>query len=52
MTYNVWEYELEYIENLLTHDIRNNSAWNHRYFVLSKSPKNLSDPQVLDQEIM
>jgi len=33
----VWDGELDYVERLLTEDIRNNSAWSHRYFVLFSS---------------
>lgn len=32
--FNLWEGELEFVETLLTQDIRNNSAWNHRYTVI------------------
>lgn len=27
---------LAYVDELLDEDIRNNSAWNHRYFIISK----------------
>lgn len=30
----LWNTELPYIESLLASDIRNNSAWNHRWFVV------------------
>ncbi|XP_051116658.1 protein farnesyltransferase/geranylgeranyltransferase type-1 subunit alpha [Andrographis paniculata] len=33
-----WEDELSYCDELLEDDIFNNSAWNQRYFVVSKSP--------------
>ncbi|GAA5945260.1 hypothetical protein JCM1841_000945, partial [Sporobolomyces salmonicolor] len=33
----VWQGELEYVDKLLTEDIRNNSAWNHRFFVCFES---------------
>lgn len=33
-----WENELEYCRELLEVDIFNNSAWNQRYFVITKSP--------------
>ncbi|KAL8843523.1 MAG: hypothetical protein Q9170_000027 [Blastenia crenularia] len=32
--FSLWDTELPYIEDLLTADVRNNSAWNHRWFVL------------------
>ena len=28
---------LAFVDKLLTDDVWNNSAWNHRYFVLSKT---------------
>ena len=28
----LWDGELDYVESLLDDDIRNNSAWNHRWF--------------------
>ncbi|XP_020089436.1 protein farnesyltransferase/geranylgeranyltransferase type-1 subunit alpha [Ananas comosus] len=33
-----WENELDYCHQLLEDDIFNNSAWNQRYFVITKSP--------------
>ena len=36
-TYNVWDKELEFIDEKLNEDFRNNSAWNHRYFVISNT---------------
>merc|ERR1712232_1240541 len=36
----MWDCELEFVEDLLLDDIRNNSAWNHRYTVV----KHLSWP--------
>ena len=33
----VWAGELEYVERLLDSDVRNNSAWNHRFFVAFES---------------
>lgn len=32
-----WKYELEYTEFLINSDLRNNSAWTHRFFVLVHS---------------
>lgn len=32
--FELWDTELPDIEQLLVRDIRNNSAWNHRYFVV------------------
>ena len=36
--FNLWESELEYTTSMLTKDVRNNSAWNQRLFVLGKGP--------------
>jgi protein farnesyltransferase/geranylgeranyltransferase type-1 subunit alpha len=33
----VWAGELPYVEQLLKHDVRNNSAWHHRFFVVFTS---------------
>ncbi|NP_001141523.1 protein farnesyltransferase/geranylgeranyltransferase type I alphasubunit isoform X1 [Zea mays] len=33
-----WETELEYCDHLLKEDVFNNSAWNQRYFVITRSP--------------
>lgn len=35
--FNLWDGELDYIEQLLARDVRNNSAWNQRYFVVSNT---------------
>ncbi len=32
--FSLWDAELPYIEELLRADVRNNSAWNHRWFVV------------------
>eukprot|EP00026_Physarum_polycephalum_P002063 Phypoly_transcript_02067.p2 GENE.Phypoly_transcript_02067~~Phypoly_transcript_02067.p2 ORF type:complete len:301 (+),score=63.78 Phypoly_transcript_02067:94-903(+) len=48
-TYGLWENELEYIDNSLKLDLRNNSAWNQRYFVVSKWKK--LTPEVIKDEI-
>ncbi|KAL4193869.1 hypothetical protein AMTRI_Chr06g179080 [Amborella trichopoda] len=34
-----WEDELQYCQQLLEDDIFNNSAWNQRYFVITRSPQ-------------
>lgn len=36
-TFNLFENELDYVEQLLEDDIRNNSAWNQRYFVVKQT---------------
>lgn len=33
-----WEDELDYCHHLLEEDVFNNSAWNQRYFVITRSP--------------
>jgi len=33
--FNLWDNELEFVDKLLSLDMRNNSAWNQRYFVIS-----------------
>jgi protein farnesyltransferase/geranylgeranyltransferase type-1 subunit alpha len=37
-TFALWSNELQEMDRLITQDVRNNSAWNHRYFVLSEGP--------------
>jgi protein farnesyltransferase/geranylgeranyltransferase type-1 subunit alpha len=48
-TFGMWEKEMEVIENLLKEDHRNNSVWNHRYFVISKTTP--LDRQTKQQEV-
>lgn len=48
--YKLWDKELEFVENLLEDDVRNNSAWNQRHFVISHTT-GFSDPAVLEKEI-
>jgi len=31
---SLWQGELDFVDNMLTEDIRNNSAWHHRFFVV------------------
>lgn len=37
-TFDLWAQELEYVEKLIKEDVRNNSAWNQRFFITSKDP--------------
>ncbi|KAF8961814.1 hypothetical protein BDZ97DRAFT_1176015 [Flammula alnicola] len=30
----IWAAELDFVDAMLTHDVRNNSAWHHRFFVV------------------
>lgn len=48
--YKLWDNELEFVENLLEDDVRNNSAWNQRHFVISHTT-GFSDPALLEKEI-
>ena len=36
-TFGGWEEELAYVEELLQEDLRNNSAWNQRFYVLQNT---------------
>lgn len=35
--FNMWDRELGFVEELLEDDVRNNSAWNHRWFVIEST---------------
>jgi len=35
--FNFWSEELPFVEKLLREDIRNNSAWNHRFFIMKNT---------------
>lgn len=48
--YNLWDGELEYVEELLEEDVRNNSAWNQRHYVISHTTT-YSPPEVLEREV-
>ena len=41
---------MEYVERLLEEDIRNNSAWNQRMFVLSHTVQKVTG-EILDREL-
>ena len=47
--FDLWENELDYVNSLLAEDIRNNSAWNQRYFVINSTTK--FTPEVIEKEI-
>jgi len=47
--YSLYDKELEYVEQLLNDDVRNNSAWNQRYFVISNTTK--FEQEVIDREV-
>ncbi|CAE1317795.1 FNTA [Acanthosepion pharaonis] len=48
-TYSLWDKELNYVDKLLSLDLRNNSAWNHRYFVICNTSKYTDE--VIESEI-
>lgn len=35
--YNLWNDEIAFIDGKLNEDFRNNSAWNHRFYVISNT---------------
>lgn len=49
-TFNLWSSEISYVETLLTRDVRNNSAWNQRWFVVHNGPQGI-DAATLQREI-
>ena len=49
-TFHLFDGELQFVDEMLALDVRNNSAWNHRYFVISRT-KN-SDEFVVQKEEM
>ena len=46
----LFQNELEYVERLLEEDIRNNSAWNQRFFVLSNTNERI-EGEILKREL-
>lgn len=49
--FDLWEKgEVEYVDKLLDQDVRNNSAWNHRFFVIFgrgvEVPKDVIDREI------
>jgi protein farnesyltransferase/geranylgeranyltransferase type-1 subunit alpha len=47
--YRLFQNELQYVDQLLDQDIRNNSAWNQRYFVINNTTG--FTPEVIEQEL-
>lgn len=48
---SVWAGEIAYINELLDEDIRNNSAWNHRFFVAFESGQGGDVKDVFEREL-
>ncbi|KAJ1924669.1 hypothetical protein IWQ60_005044 [Tieghemiomyces parasiticus] len=49
--FNQWDSELPYVAQLIDEDVRNNSAWNQRYFVLTRGSTQDLDRDTLRREI-
>ena len=47
--FGLWQDELQYTADLLVFDVRNNSAWNHRHFVLFSQPGSASQSDIQDE---
>lgn len=47
----VWQGEIDYTDTLLAEDVRNNSAWNHRFFVAFESGQGGQEKLVQEREI-
>jgi protein farnesyltransferase/geranylgeranyltransferase type-1 subunit alpha len=47
--FGLWDKELDYIDILLKEDLRNNSAWNQRYFVINNTTGYTKE--VVDKEV-
>jgi len=45
----IWEGELDYVESLLQADLRNNSAWNQRHFVVDHQPGGFSEARIAEE---
>lgn len=48
-TYGLWEGELDYVNSMVVLDLRNNSAWNQRYFIISNTTT--YTPDVIAEEV-
>lgn len=47
----VWSGEVAYAERLIDEDVRNNSAWNHRFFARLESGMFATDDKLFDEEL-
>ena len=50
-TFKLWKGEIEFTKELLSDDIRNNSAWNQRWYVLSETRNLAEDKEMCESEI-
>lgn len=48
-SFRLFDKELEYVNQLIFEDIRNNSAWNQRYFVLNHTTH--FTPEIIEMEV-
>lgn len=48
--FNLWNQDLTYTDDMILMDVRNNSAWNYRYYVLFSNPDQPSK-ETLNQEV-
>jgi protein farnesyltransferase/geranylgeranyltransferase type-1 subunit alpha len=47
---DLWQKELDFTSSLIENDVRNNSAWNHRWFTVFARPEEASK-QLIDGEL-
>ncbi|KAJ2996892.1 CAAX geranylgeranyltransferase alpha subunit [Globomyces sp. JEL0801] len=48
-THNIWEAEMKESDYWIQNDVRNNSAWNHRFFILSQGPNPINTDTIQQQ---
>lgn len=46
----LWEGEMRYIDNMLEDDVRNNSVWHHRFFVVFASGVHIKDGEEIESQ--
>jgi protein farnesyltransferase/geranylgeranyltransferase type-1 subunit alpha len=49
--FNLWDDELGYVEDNLRIDVRNNSAWNHRFFIVFSRPEVTIGNDTIEREV-
>ncbi|EJU02475.1 protein prenylyltransferase [Dacryopinax primogenitus] len=47
----VWREEVAFTDRMLEDDVRNNSVWHHRFFVLFEGPRARPSPELVQSEI-